>query len=71
MLRLDAYHSERLYHSLNASISLATGDFSHDGDTTREVIAQWIDKPQQLWEAIDATLARGVEQSFTSVRNRT
>ena len=41
--------------------SLATGDFSYDGDTTREVIAQWIDKPQQLWEAIDATLARGVE----------
>ena len=41
--------------------SLATGDFSYDGDTTREVIAQWIDKPQQLWEAVDATLARGVE----------
>ena len=41
--------------------SLATGDFSYDGDTTREVIAQWIDKPQQLWEAIDATLARGVD----------
>ena len=41
--------------------SLATGDFSYDGDTTREVIAQWIDKPQQLWDAIDATLGRGVE----------
>ena len=41
--------------------SLATGDFSYDGDNTRDVVAQWIDKPQLLWEAVDATLARGVE----------
>jgi len=41
--------------------SMATGDFSYDGDNTRDVVAQWIDKPQLLWEAVDATLARGVE----------
>jgi [acyl-carrier-protein] S-malonyltransferase len=41
--------------------SMATGAFSYDGDNTRDVVAQWIDKPQLLWEAVDATLARGVE----------
>ena len=51
----------------NSSVFAATGDFSYDGDNTREVVAQWIDKPQLLWEAVDATLARGVE---TVIHNR-
>ena len=41
--------------------SLATGDFSYNGDNTREIIGDWIDHPQLLWEAVDTTLLRGVE----------
>lgn len=41
--------------------SLATGDFSYNEDTTQDVIADWIDRPQLLWEAVDTTLSRGVE----------
>ena len=41
--------------------SLATGDFSYDGVHTRNIIADWIDHPQLLWEAVDTTLLRGVE----------
>lgn len=42
-------------------LSLATGDFPYDGTNTRDVVAQWIDHPQCLWEAVDTTLARGVD----------
>jgi [acyl-carrier-protein] S-malonyltransferase len=41
--------------------SLVTGDFSYDGNNLRDILGDWIDKPQLLWEAIDMTLLRGVE----------
>ena len=41
--------------------SLVTGDFSYDGFATRDVVTDWIDHPQLLWEAVDTTLLRGCE----------
>ena len=38
-----------------------TGDFSYDGNNLRDILGDWIDKPQLLWEAVDMTLLRGVE----------
>ena len=42
-------------------LSLVTGDFSYDEVNTRQIIGNWIDHPQQLWDAIDTTLSRGIE----------
>lgn len=41
--------------------SMVTGDFSYDGVNTREIVGDWIDHPQLLWEAVDMTLMRGIE----------
>jgi [acyl-carrier-protein] S-malonyltransferase len=41
--------------------SLVTGDFSYDGVNTRDIVGDWIDHPQLLWEAVDTTLLRGNE----------
>lgn len=41
--------------------SLVTGAFSYNDHNVREILGDWIDKPQLLWEAIDTTLLRGVE----------
>ena len=40
--------------------SLATGAFSYNDSSTRSVLGKWIDQPQLLWEAVDATLLRGI-----------
>ncbi len=42
-------------------LSLVTGEFSYDEVNTREIIGDWVDHPQKLWNAVDATLARGIE----------
>ncbi len=41
--------------------SLVTGDFSYDDVNMRDIVGDWTDHPQLLWEAVDTTLARGVE----------
>ncbi len=41
--------------------SLATGGANYTSTNSREIIAQWLDHPQQLWEAVYATLAAGHE----------
>lgn len=41
--------------------SLATGKMSYNDHSAREVLRQWSDHPQRLWDAIDVTLAAGVE----------
>ena len=41
--------------------SLVTGDISYNDYNTRETLTQWIDHPQRLWDAVYATLVRGVE----------
>jgi [acyl-carrier-protein] S-malonyltransferase len=41
--------------------SLVTGSMGYDDSNTRELIGRWVDEPQRLWEAIDFTLAKGIE----------
>ncbi|MCA9008224.1 MAG: hypothetical protein KDB01_00685 [Planctomycetaceae bacterium] len=41
--------------------SLVTGGFSYTDSNVRDILGDWIDKPQLLWEAVDTTLLRGVE----------
>ncbi len=42
-------------------LSLVTGRMSYDDHSARQVLRKWIDHPQRLWDAIDETLALGVD----------
>jgi len=42
-------------------LSCVTGEQSYDIGETREVLTDWTDHPQRLWDVIDRTLALGVE----------
>ena len=42
-------------------ISCVTGRPSYDDLNSRDLLIRWTDRPQRLWDAIDATLAAGVE----------
>lgn len=41
--------------------SLVTGKMSYNDHSARDVLRQWVDQPQRLWNAIDKTLSIGVE----------
>ncbi|REK19580.1 MAG: ACP S-malonyltransferase [Planctomycetota bacterium] len=41
--------------------SLVTGKASYTDTNTREILVQWIDHPQRLWDAVYETLACGAE----------
>lgn len=41
--------------------SLVTGKASYNDVNCREILVQWIDHPQRLWDAVYETLASGVE----------
>jgi [acyl-carrier-protein] S-malonyltransferase len=43
-------------------LSLVTGDFSYDEFNSREILHQWVDHPQRLWDGIYQVLSAGVEQ---------
>ena len=40
--------------------SLVTGSFAYNDFNAREMLLQWIDHPQRLWDAVYETLAMGV-----------
>jgi [acyl-carrier-protein] S-malonyltransferase len=42
-------------------LSMVTGKYSYTDDNARELIADWIDHPQRLWDVLYETLASGVE----------
>lgn len=42
-------------------ISCVTGRAANDGLICRETLIQWTERPQRLWDAIDATLTAGVK----------
>ena len=42
-------------------LSMVTGQRSYDALNSRELIAQWIDHPQMLWEVVNELLVSGVE----------
>ncbi len=42
-------------------ISLVTGKMSYNDHNAREILNQWIDHPQRLWDAVYETLASGIE----------
>ena len=42
-------------------LSCVTGSASYDVENTRELLTDWTDHPQRLWDVIDRTLAMGVE----------
>jgi [acyl-carrier-protein] S-malonyltransferase len=42
-------------------LSCVTGDAPYDGHRSREVLTDWTDHPQRLWDVIDRTLAMGAE----------
>ena len=44
-----------------AVISLVTGKRGYEPHNARELLRQWIDQPQRLWDAMCETLAAGVE----------
>ena len=44
-----------------ALISCVTGETCGAGANCRELLIQWTERPQRLWDAIDGTLASGVE----------
>ena len=44
-----------------ALFSLATGGFHYTESSVREVIGKWVDQPQRLWDAVDATLSLGTK----------
>lgn len=41
--------------------SLVTGNLSYDDHSARQVLRDWIDHPQRLWDAVDYCLAAGIE----------
>jgi [acyl-carrier-protein] S-malonyltransferase len=41
-------------------VSMVTGKRSYEAHTARELLRQWIDHPQRLWDAVCETLASGV-----------
>lgn len=42
-------------------LSLVTGKRAYDEHAAREVLRQWVDHPQRLWDAISETLTSGIE----------
>lgn len=42
-------------------LSLVTGRLSYDDHSSRDVLRQWIDRPQRLWDAVCETLSAKVE----------
>jgi len=42
-------------------LSLVTGDFSYNDFNARQLLRQWTDQPQRLWDAVYRTLTGGVE----------
>jgi [acyl-carrier-protein] S-malonyltransferase len=42
-------------------ISCVTGAASYDAINAREILTQWVDHPQLLWDVIDETLHSGVD----------
>lgn len=42
-------------------LSLVTGACSYNESNVRDLICQWVDKPQQLWQAVYHTLSSGTE----------
>jgi len=42
-------------------LSLVTGACSYDDSNVRELICQWVDKPQHLWQAVYHTLCSGTQ----------
>ncbi len=41
--------------------SLVTGNFGYTDSNIRELIGDWIDHPQRLWDAVEYTLSSGME----------
>ncbi len=41
--------------------SLVTGKMSYNDHNAREILTQWIDHPQRLWDAVYETLSTGIE----------
>jgi [acyl-carrier-protein] S-malonyltransferase len=41
-------------------VSLVTGERSYDDYHARDILRDWVDHPQRLWDAIYETLASGV-----------
>jgi [acyl-carrier-protein] S-malonyltransferase len=42
-------------------VSLVTGKRSYDAHTAREMLRQWVDHPQRLWDGVCETLASGAK----------
>ncbi len=42
-------------------LSLVTGKMSYNSHNSRDILNQWIDHPQRLWDAVYETLAMGIE----------
>ncbi len=41
--------------------SMVTGKIDYSGANTRDIVGDWIDHPQRLWDAINYTFSKGLE----------
>ena len=49
------------WDSAMVAVSCVTGEANYDVANYREILSNWTDHPQRLWDVIDETLAAGVE----------
>ncbi len=42
-------------------LSFVTGDTSYTDTNSREILMNWVDHPQQVWDVVERTLADGIE----------
>ncbi len=42
-------------------LSLVTGKISYNDFNARDLLARWVDHPQRLWDAVNETLAMGID----------
>jgi [acyl-carrier-protein] S-malonyltransferase len=59
-LMLETLPDGSFPHDINV-FSLVTGSMSYNDSSSREILRRWVDHPQRLWDAVDYTLAKGIE----------
>ncbi len=59
-LMLETLPGGEFPHATNV-FSLVTGSLGYNETSPREIMRQWVDHPQRLWDAVDYSLAAGME----------
>ena len=59
-LMMETLPGGEFAHTTNV-FSLVTGSLSYNHTSPREILRNWVDHPQRLWDAVDYTLAAGMD----------